>query len=32
MTILSLFKSILLLQMKEKFMYENNCLFVIFCG
>ena len=32
MTILSLFKSILLLQMKIKFMYENNCPLVIFCG
>ena len=29
-TILSLFKSILLLQMKIKFMFENNCLLVIF--
>ena len=34
MTILSLFKSILFLQikLKIKFMYENNCLLFIFCG
>ena len=33
MTIDSLFKSIFfLLQMKINFMYENNCLLVIFCG
>ena len=29
-TILSLFKSMLVLQMKIKFMYENNCPLVIF--
>ena len=28
----SSFKSILLWQMKIKFIYENNCLLVIFCG